>query len=248
MNRRNLFPLAMLLLAAAGALLPTGIAALDNSRLENRVDSRPLPGIHLSLAPEQGVEDTLLIWAEDNMKVELSQGGERSSQEAKAAAEAAIDLLAERELLPPPFSGTKLDSVYPLAVIPGSTTNMAVAGRESDGSYSIKTTVDSEASHAAVVWCGTTPSLQIFIDDATGKLVAMSYEIGKKETVNPAQWAGFLQEYYDLSDLRIGSFEDNQANARYVWELVWEQDGQEITCPFTLFKRGNTVYINYTNM
>lgn len=250
MNKRSLLPLAMLLLVAAGALLPVGTAALDSSRLENRVDARPLPDIHLELRPERGVEDTLSIWTQDNMKIELSQGGECSEQESRKAAETVINLLAEHKLLPTFYSGAELDSIYPLAVISDSEPNMAVAGKGPNIAYSSAATPGSGSNHAAVIWCGNmaepTPYLQIFIDDATGKLVAISYDI--EEAVNPSLWTEFLEEYYDPSDLQTVSLSGSRASVWCVWELTWKRDGQDLTCPFIFTQKGNTVYINYINM
>lgn len=244
--------LFMLLLIAAGALLPRGIAALDSSSLENRVDTRPLPGIHLDLRPERSVEDTLSIWSRANSKIALGPGDERSQQEARAVLEAVIELLLERGLLPKCFFDAKLDSTYSLAVISDSGT--AAAGNPDVTSSTA--VPDSEASDAAVVWCGSTaepdPYLLLYVDDATGKLISISYDIsewGELELANVRdlinQWAEFLVEYYGLSDLRTEShLTVTQSSVRCDWELFWIWDGREITCPVTLIQQGNRVTVN----
>lgn len=236
-KKSKLLPLCMLLLLAAGALMPYAVSSLQDYRLAVQTESRPLDGIEFTLRKNGAVEQTLEILSAGYTQIMLQEGNNLTQQEAETAANEAMKLLAQEALLPD------------FSVVERGKTPIVFAAISS-----------SNRSESAIIWAYTftgdgQSQCTIWIDDATKKLVYVSYVVDDSVTFmtstvehqskSPERWAAFLQEYYGLESVAVNEFISDEAGNIFTLELAWQIEGKAVSCKLPLMFRGEDVVFGW---
>lgn len=231
----KLLTLCMLLLLAAGAFMPRAASSLQNHQLAAQTESRPLDGIEFTLREGGGVEQTLSLLSAGYKKIALPGGGNLTQQEVEKAAIEAVTLLQQEKLLPD-FTWESIEPITAFAAVS-----------------------NSGMDNTAVIWeyafLGDNQSLcTVWIDDATRKLVTVSYvangntstsvELTLETSKEPLaeRWSAFLHEYYSADSATVTKAYNNESESVFTLEFTWMTEENPVFCTFPLMLRGGNVF------
>ena len=235
-NGNLLLLLGMLVLIAAGALMPQGAGYLMDRALEVLTDSRPLDGVRLTLRKDGEVRQALSALAAQHTMIGLREGWGLTQEEAEAAARQAVALLLREGLLSGPSLEKMNATMTPLVVIPTV---------QSDSSVTVLP--EELRDGTCVVWecMFTGPGGESYfarLDDATGKLISVRYDEGGYMSASlerggtsrqeqAERWASFFQDYFDADTSAVREAFSRDADGLFELEFRWgrEADGIRLT-------------------
>lgn len=216
------------LLVSVGFSLPWVVSAWQDSAQSSQVQQYAATPVN-----QTGPLEHLRLAAHGYNKVSLSQSiTHLSLSQAQKAAQAALDAMAELQFdaFPSDLFGDlqrwTLSSVEPFVAVSREITYVTEGKTHSETGDSQGDTGLSQTAEAsaAIFWqcsfTGETDSLELILDDETGKMLAFCYTSQDKFTVTPSisledtlRMTEFCQHYYNLSaedfSEPLASFEGN---------------------------------------
>lgn len=188
--------LAVCLIVACGAFMPSIISNMQNHCLRLQTDTRDMELLSELDLSDPTVMDAFWLYSNHASSVLLSKGENLTEQETVAAAQDAFILLKKNKLVPDmPEESEWLAEVYPNLLI----------------------TDEGEIKSSVIWYCSwanaNTARYNMVIDDATGKMLSFQlYKIYSDETVpedfgvfqeTAERWLDFCRSYYGNNDISM---------------------------------------------
>lgn len=248
----------MLVLVAAGALLPRMVSSLQDSKLLQQTQSRDLDGVELTLRSGGEIKQILPILTNGYSVIELKEGTTLTDAQPIDAAKEFLTLLSQELHQPSEFTLWQEDlytSAYAFAAIPVS------------GAISSRVLWDCFLMHKSQWSC------TMLIDDATGMMMSIMLQdesfstayakaedsvyqndlnTSEKSKISlieeidqqAAGWAKFLQEYYGYDSVQVNASYLNEGTGIFDLEFTWTIDKTTMVQSFPLVIQEHSIVFN----